>query len=446
MKKRLFVCPFVAEVAIVAAVAWSQAGSAEPLSLQVQETPNATAQYPPELGAAIGRLQSGDLQGAVQQIEEAVKNHPELPPAKALMADILFASQPAMAREFAEQAALESPEAPEPYGLLGDLARRERRWAEAELLYGRSLKAAGTLKDNTKREVPAELRAHKGLAAVAELHKQWPQMQKHAETALQLSPNDAIALQQLGQALFQQDKPEAALEKFRSAVKADPKLRAPEVLLALLYEKAGNRQKAAEWMIAALKANERDLRTRLEATQWAIDTGQLDQAKEQARSALVIDPHSLQAQMLRGLVGLLMKDYPAAEEWFQKVHLQDPNNSSVINNLALALIEQDDNVKKARALKYAQMNMRWRPQDPEVLSTYGWIAYKLGQINEAEAALTQASQAPGVGLDTLYYRARIAVDRKNTAMAKQLLEAALKSNAPFSKRQEAEQLLKELNL
>lgn len=431
-------------IAILATMSLCHFGWAQPAASPPAGSSD-VAEAAPELNAAIARLQAGDLAGCMQQLDEAVKKHPELPPAKALLAEMLMSAQPNLARELAEQAVLETPDAPEPYGLLGDMARRERRWAEADLLYRQSLKAAESLKDNPKRKAAADLRAHKGLVVVAEPFKRWEDLQKQAEAILQANPTEAIALQQLGQALFHQGKTDEALEKFRAAAKLDPKLHVPEVILATLYEKAGNRQKAAQSMIAALKANERDLRTRLDATQWAMDTGQLEQAKQQARSALVIDPNSQQAQMLCGLIAVQMKDYATAEEWLQKALLQDPSNATILSNLALALVEQDDNAKKAKALKYAQINTRLNPQDSEALATYGWVAYKLGQLNEAEAMLAQASQAPGINPDTLYYRARIAIDRKNLPMAKQLLEAALKTTGRFTKRQDAEQLLKEMN-
>ncbi len=445
MKHRAFSYYLWAGAAVAIVSLASQMVSAEPLPLQVQETPTKTDQAPPEISAAAVRLQSGDLAGAMQELEEAVKKHPELAPAQILMAEMLMQSEPAVARQFAEQAALSSPDVPEAYAILGDLARRERHWVDASLLYEQSLKAAEAFKGNEKRKAAAEARANNGVAISAELHKDWAGMQKHAEASLKVNPKDPVALQLLGQALFEQDKPEAALEKFREAAKLDPRIHTPESILAQLYEKRGDRQKAAQWMITALKANERDLRTRLDATQWAIDTGQFDQAEAQARSALVIDPNSLQAKVFRGLIALLQKDYPVAEEWFEKAHLQDPSNGTITNNLALSLIEQNDDSKKALALKYAQMNTQLNPQDPEALSTFGWIAYKLGRLNEAESALARASRLPGVGPDSLYYRARIAVDRKNTAAAKQLLESALKIKGAFAKRQDAERLLKELN-
>jgi Tfp pilus assembly protein PilF len=449
MNQKALLCLSLVGVAVVATVLSAQAVPAEPAAVQIPETPEAPLapdQTPPEVQAALGALQRGDLAGAIQQIEEAVKKHPEFPPAKVVMAELLFkANQPGAARNFLEQAALDSPPASEAYSYLGDLARREQQWAEAELLYQQALKLAEGIKENPQRRSTAEQRARKGLAAIAEPRKDWPGMQKHAEAALQLKGDDSIALQLLGEALFQQGKADEALAKFREAAKADPKIRTPEVTMAVLYEEAGDRQKAMASMISALKANERDLKLRLEAAQWALDAGLLDQAKDQASSALVIDPSSLQAKVLRGLVALLMKDYPVAEEWLQKALLQDPDNFAVSNNLALCLIEQDDEAKKARALKYAQINTRLHPQSPDALATYGWVAYKRGSLNEAEAALNQAMQAGAINPDTLYYRARIAVDRKNTGMAKQLLDAALKANAPFMKRQEAEQLVKQLN-
>jgi Tfp pilus assembly protein PilF len=159
---------------------------------------------------------------------------------------------------------------------------------------------------------------------------------------------------------------------------------------------------------------------------------------------LAIDANSVQALVANGVVALLRKDYAAAEGAFEKAHLLEPENTAITNNLALALVEQDGDAKKIRAQKYAQINRRLAPQDAEVLSTFGWVAYKSGQVDAAEQALSQAVQSPGVGPDTLYYRARVATDKKDLATAKRFLAAALAAKGSFSKRQEAEQLLKDL--
>ncbi len=100
-----------------------------------------------------------------------------------------------------------------------------------------------------------------------------------------------------------------------------------------------------------------------------------------------LDAKSLRAKLLSGLIALFQKDYKAAELYFESAVLQSPKDSGASNNLALALIEQKDEAKRDRALQYAEANVQQYPKWAEGYSTYGWVLYKLGRLDEAEKAL-----------------------------------------------------------
>ena len=97
-----------------------------------------------------------------------------------------------------------------------------------------------------------------------------------------------------------------------------------------------------------------------------MENGKIAFAKEQAEAALRIEAADADlardrkysgsnvGHMLRGLVALWEKDWPEAENDFQKVIVDDPNDFAARNNLALALVEQDDPAKKKKALAYAE--------------------------------------------------------------------------------------------
>ena len=53
-----------------------------------------------------------------------------------------------------------------------------------------------------------------------------------------------------------------------------------------------------------------------------------------------------------------------------------PNDFGARNNLALALVEQDDPAKKQRALDYAEANYRDNKDNPDALSTLGWVYFR----------------------------------------------------------------------
>jgi Tfp pilus assembly protein PilF len=218
----------------------------------------------------------------------------------------------------------------------------------------------------------------------------------------------------------------------------------PEAFLARFYWRTGDQDKAKKWMIAAINARPKELQTRLLAVQWAWETGQLSEAKKQAEAAIKLDPQSVDAQFFRGLVALFQKDYTTAEEYFQNAHLLSPKDFRISNGLALALIEQKAEEKKQRALEYAENNARQYPKAGEALSTYGWILYKLGRLDDAARVLQGSVSGGSFSADTAYYLARVLVKRGREKDARQFLESALQSAAPFQNRDDAKSLLEEL--
>jgi tetratricopeptide (TPR) repeat protein len=424
---------------------YAQPLAAEPVAVDsLKEASPAGNQQIEEVSDALKRFRTGDLEGAKTLLDTAFKKHPELPPPRLILVQWLAQSnQGAAVRNQLEQAVTEMPDDPEAYVIIGDLAVQGRRLTEAELVFKKAREVLANFKGDGRRKSVIERRVLQGLATVAQNRQDWTTAQKDWEQLLAMDSKNAVALQQLAWVLFQQQKPTDALEKLKAAQAADKNVLTPEAILAQFYQRNGDKKSAAKWMVAALTAAPKDLRTRIFATQWSLDTDQLQQAQQQADSALQLDPTSVDAHFLRGVVALYLKDYPKATECFQKVVSESPSSFPGSNNLALSLAEQDDTAKK-KALEYAEMNARQFPNQAEAFSTLGWVYYKLGRLDEAETALRKAISSGQLSADTAYYIARISVDRDRKDEARQLLEQALRSTAPFSMRSEAKSLLEQL--
>lgn len=426
---------------------WPVPAVAEPLDVDSVQKPSGGQEGQiEEVSEAATRFKNRDFGGALELLETAKQQNPQLPPARVIMGQwFLQANQPQAARAFLEQGALRNDQDPEAYLILGDLCLRENRRVEAILLYEEAAELAEKFKGDAQRRNLLQQRAKAGLAIASEMRGDWESARKHLEAWLAEDPDNASALQRLGRTLFELGEINLALEKLQAAAESSESTIAPEAIIAQYFEQAGDREKSTEWMIRALKNKPKDLQTRLAAVQWAIGVDQLDQAAEQAKLALQLDSDSLQAKLLRGVVALLQEDYPTAEQMFQQVHNQEPGNFAASNNLALALIEQDDESKQSRALQYAQLNARQFPNVAEAASTLGWILYKLDRKQEAEQALRKAFSGGNVSPDTRYYMAKLYADTDREEEAKQLLQQALESERTFSKRAEAEALLEQLN-
>jgi len=393
-----------------------------------------------EVKAAIELFKQSKFDECLASLEKAVQKHPELPPAQVIMFQLFAAAnQPQAARLALEKAVLGSPDDPEAYAIFGSIGLQERRVTDAELAFLKARELIKSFQGNAKRKDLLEPQAISGLANVAEAREKWPQAQKLLEELLKVSPKNAMAMQRLGRALFQQQDAAGALTKLREAKAADKEntVLTPEAALARFYEQYGDHKNAVKWMTNALKASPDDLRTRLVAAQWALETDQIDEAKTQAERALAIDSRSLDAQILRGVVALFQKDFKEAEKWFQDAHLQSPSNFAASNNLALALCEQNDDAKSLRALEYANSNYQAYQKNADAASTLGWVLYKRGEKDRAELALRQALSATTSSADTVFYAAQLSFDRGRKYEAKVLLKAVLGSKRPFAMRKEA---------
>jgi tetratricopeptide (TPR) repeat protein len=229
---------------------------------------------------------------------------------------------------------------------------------------------------------------------------------------------------------------------------ADIEILPPEGTVAQFFANKSNQDKTKEWMRTALNAHARNLKVRLLAANWAFSTGQLTEAEKQSSAALQLDPQSLDGLVLRGMVAMFQKNFRAAEGYFEKAHLLRPNSFAASNDLALALIEQNNDDKRQRALEYAENNARTygkSNQASEAYSTYGWVLYKMDRIEDADKALRAAISGGTFSADTAYYLARVlAKQRGHDKEAIQLLESALKAPGPFANREDATKMLEEL--
>ena len=237
-----------------------------PVSAQEEATPP-EAKNPEEVNQAIELFKKKDFEGCAAKLNIAVKNHPELPPAQIIMAQLFgLAGAGANVRPSLERAVMEDPTDPQAYIILGNIAQDERRFTEADLLFGKAVDLLATF-SNTKRKHELEPRALSGLAWVAEARQKWPAAQKDLEAMLKTLESlpaettdqkkakataTADALSRLGTAPFEQYKAKDALEKLKEAKAADPdSILTPEARLGELYEQMGgekNHKEAARWM------------------------------------------------------------------------------------------------------------------------------------------------------------------------------------------------------
>lgn len=457
----------LAAAALIVFGAAAKPATAQPVPPEVPSPAAKPKQYPEVQEAFQQLLKDRNMPACIKTLEGVSRKYPELPSAHVLMYNFLAlpqVNQPNAARFQLEEAIRTTPSDPEPWVLLGNIALQERRIAEATSDFDKA-KALLATYTNAERKSAIEQQMLSGVAQVSEAREDWKEAESRMRELLKLAPEDLVAHQRLARSLFWQTKAKEAYDILKAAKKIDRDnakkngtrevFLTPEAIMAQYYQQfEGDKSQSPEtWFRAALKANPDDLTTRQVVAIWALQKGKIDLVKEQAEAALRIEAAdaalapdkrkytgSNVGRMLRGLVALWEKDWSEAENYFQKVILESPNDFGARNNLALALVEQEDPQKKQRALAYAEANYRENNKSPDALSTLGWVYFRRNEFDQAGLALEQALKATNGQLtnpDTATYVAHILYHQDRKYQAKQILDEILKSDHPFSMKPEA---------
>jgi tetratricopeptide (TPR) repeat protein len=397
-----------------------------------------------DIDEAIKRFQNRDVLGARRFLESAKEKDPNLPPTDLTLAKMYFLSGNAAAgRASLEKAAQDNPADPEAYLILADQAITQGRSIEAEALYEKALQLTEAFDENAKRKRSLEIRARTGRAIVAERRRQWQAAANDLQALLELDPDNATGHYRLGQALFMLDKASEGYREFVKSEELDENMPNPYVSAALMYDRLDDMGRARQAFERAIQEDKSDATALASYAQWLIKTGSIENAETTLDAARQANPESLDILILSGVAASMAKKMKPAEDYFMQAHGKAPTNGTVINQLALLLIDQPDEDKRRRALEFAGMNAKLNNENAEAQVTLAWVLYQLGRMADAEAALRNALQLGNMGPDGSYLVAKMLSDRNQADAARQILENALsgENQGIFLHRKEAEELL-----
>jgi len=116
------------------------------------------------------------------------------------------------------------------------------------------------------------------------------------------------------------------------------------------------------------------------------------------------------ARLARGMLCAADEDFQKARAAYESALKINPNQPTVLNNLAYLLVEQLG--LPAEALPYAKHAAKISPNDPNTLDTYGWVEAKNGMYGEAAGTLMRALDLDGRNLDALVHLGLVHIERK----------------------------------
>ncbi|MES2129249.1 MAG: tetratricopeptide repeat protein [Pseudomonadota bacterium] len=278
---------------------------------------------------------------------------------------------------------------------------------------------------------PAALEVRMALARVLVTQKQYDKARVEFLALLKVQPDNLATLYALG-IMSMQLSDNAGAEKYLShfvdvlAERPNDERDPSKVLMMLsnLAEERGDIKAALSWLDKVDGADvHASLQAQLKRAQLVARQGDLDAARK-ALDALKTEDAGEQAQVLLTHGQILrdasqnetaytllegaakrfpgnadvLYDYALAAEKTGRVDVmettlraviaQAPDNHHAYNALGYSLAER--NVRLPEALELIDKAMKMAPDDPFIMDSLGWVQYRLGKLDEAEATLRRA--------------------------------------------------------
>jgi len=399
-----------------------------------------------EIGDAAVLFQRGNGTAALKMLQEVAKNHPELPPGEVMFAHLCFASQ----NEKPGYAALQSAVVahardPEAWNMLADLQLRQGHLAEAEVLFEKARSVAGVFEGTKRRQQMQLINALAGLARTYELRKLWQQAETYLQQWQKVDAENSGVFRRLAAAQLNLGKYDEARETLNQLRKIDPEQLPAEVTLGTIYQSLGKDEQAAEIMKSALQKYGDDFATRIAVARWALDAGDLAQARTSAKFAAGLDKDSVLPSLLLATADLLEGDYERAEQQFRAVYDKKPGNFDAINGLSMSLLAQNEQEKRQQGVELARVNARTyrdmrTAHGRQSVALLAWGLHRTGSNDEALKLIQPVVSSGEVTPDIAYFAADIFLEKGEKDFAIEVLNKSLESDNRFVFRTQAENL------
>jgi tetratricopeptide (TPR) repeat protein len=395
-----------------------------------------------EMEQAVAAFRDGKADLALTWLVKASEVNPGLPPSEIMLARMCWVTgNLPQARLLLEHAAVGYSSNADLFLMFGELALAETRLNEAALSFDK----AKALAQRDPINKPVLMSATLGAASVSERRGQWAEADLLLREAVKSGADGSGVLLRLAKAQFETGNPSNAEMLLRRALQKDPAIDPIEITLGQWFHLADRKTEAERWVRLALENHPSDPRVLTAAFLWAVEIGRLTEAKEFVDRLSTAVPDDRNVLRLRGVAARFESDYDLAESVFQQLMVENPADFAASNQLALVLIEQNQEAKRLRGLQLAELNYRQYPQSIDARITLGWVYFRLGRLDEAESVFGSLGPVERLQGDLGYFAGRFHADQGRPELASRLLAFATTGRAAFANRQAAVDLLDKLN-
>ncbi|NIF19356.1 tetratricopeptide repeat protein [Pantoea sp. Cy-639] len=283
---------------------------------------------------------------------------------------------------------------PEALPLLRGAIRDNPEDKRLRLTYARTLVEQDRIDDakaefeSLLQQYPEDDEIRYSLALVCMETKHWDEAEGYLQEMVERDANPDAAHLNLGRIREERHDPAAALREY-ALVGAGPdylaaQLRQADILIA------NGRSAEASRLLAEAREAQPDYAIQL----YLIEAESLGNNGKEAQAGQVLEqaikryPDDLNLLYTRAMLAEKRDDLPQMEKDLRAIIAREPDNAMALNALGYTLADRTTRYGEAKALidKAHQLT----PDDPAVLDSLGWIAYRMGNLEEAERQLRQA--------------------------------------------------------
>lgn len=393
----------------------------------------------PAIAAAIESFKTGNVEKLKKDLDEAKKANPNLPKPDLMVARMLMANgQWPDALAALENYVSANPADAECYKNFAEIAMVGGRWTDAWLHLEKSYSLVDGMKfqDARKNNFLTELVKLRG--EVAERRRDVPMATKLFETLSKLQPEKGDAFWALGRMKVSAGEVDAGAALLKKAKLLDKSLPQPDLAIAAALVSSGSRDKAEAWFKSGLSDKSTSTAANwIEYLQFLIDEGREADAKVYLEKAPAEYQSLREFKLMKAIIARYMADQETAEQILSELHRANPNDFDAADNLALVLVESNDEGKRARAQQISEANLRQAPNQERLAATAAWVKYKTGSADVADKILGQVVSGGRISPQTAYYAAMILKSLGREDESIQFMKSAVAAPGTFPQKKAA---------
>ncbi len=221
---------------------------------------------------------------------------------------------------------------------------------------------------------------------------QAPQALDEFETILTQAPGNQSLRQDYARTLLQLGRDEEAFAQYRRLVAdgaIDPQLLSTAAILAIEQDEA----EFAFMALARLRERHPDFAARSFLLEAGLlrSLGQLEQSLQIYDRALVRYPDDSDLLYGRAMTQVMRDDIDAAIADLEQILRSTPDDARTLNALGYTLVDRTAQIEKGTQL--IQRAYALEPEDPAIIDSMGWAAFRSGDPEQALEFLRKAHQA-----------------------------------------------------